>query len=554
MKEQIGVVAAVARDPRLLRIELAFFGFSMAEFATWVAILVYAYDRGGAAAAGAVAAVQLVPCGLVAPFGAFAGDRFRRDRVLFVSYLVQAFTLGLAAVALYVDASFVVILVFASIAAASLMVTGPTQAALLPSVSEGPAELTAANAVSTFAGSAGTVVGPFFAGILLARWGRAQVFGVFAVVMCVSALLVARLDVSADDDEPKELIGAREVIRESFGGFRFLFEERRAGLLVLVLSGGTVLSGAPDVLFVAVAISLLDKSQSWAGFLSSAGGLGGLVGAALAVALVGRRRLVPALAGGTFVFSGPVAVIGAAPSAGSAPVLFGVAGAGGSVAWVAGSTLLQRIAPDEMLARVFGILEGMRAFALAIGSLGASGLIAVFGVRTALVAIAMLAPAVMLALWVPLSSIDREAKAPDAETVAFVRRIPIFSPLPPPAIERILTHLERVDAPGGEILIREGEVGDRFFMIVSGEAEVTREGVPVTSLTAGDHVGEVALLRDVPRTATVTAKTPMTFQTLDRVSFLEAVTGYPQSHARAEAIVEERLPDDPLDPRRSPSG
>ncbi len=94
MNERIRVVGQVARDPRLLRIELAFFGFNMAEFGTWVAILVYAYDRGGASAAGVVAAIQLIPSGLVAPFGAFAGDRFRRDRVLFFSYLAQAIALA----------------------------------------------------------------------------------------------------------------------------------------------------------------------------------------------------------------------------------------------------------------------------------------------------------------------------------------------------------------------------------------------------------------------------------------------------------------------------
>jgi hypothetical protein len=217
------------------------------------------------------------------------------------------------------------------------------------------------------------------------------------------------------------------------------------------------------------------------------------------------------------------------------------------VAWVAGETLLQRIAPDEMLARVFGILEGLGMLALAIGSVGASGLIAAFGVRIALVAVGILAPAMMLALWIPLSSIDREAKAPDAETLEFVRRMPIFAPLPAPAIERILAHLTRLDVPGGEVLIREGDVGDRFFMIVAGEAEVTRDGIHLTGLHAGDHVGEIALLRDVRRTATVTAKTAMELLALDREPFLEAVTGHPVSRERAEAIVRERLPEEPGD-------
>jgi MFS family permease len=541
MRDQIRIAGAVARDPRLLRIELAFFGFNMAEYATWVAILVFAYNRGGAAAAGAVAAIQLVPSGLVAPFGAFAGDRFRRDRVLFVGYLVQALTLGLVAAALFTNASFALILVFATLAAASLTVTRPTQAALLPSISSTPEELTAANVVSTLSESAGIVVGPLVAGILLTRWGPAEVFAVFAVVMLVAAMLVARLEISAKDTEPKEMMGAREVVRESLGGFRFLARERHARRVILVMSGGLVVIGALDVLFVAVAISLLGKGQSWAGYLSSASGLGALVGAALAVALVGRRRLVPPLAGGTFAFGGPIAVVGAAPLAASAPVLFAVAGGGGSIAWVAGSTLLQRIAPNEMLARVFGILEGMGSFALAIGSLGASGLIEAFGVRITLVAVGAFAPAVMLVLWIPLRSVDREAAPPDAETLAFVRRIPIFAPLPPPTIEFIVANLIPLGVPAGEVFIRQGDVGDRIFMIVEGEAEVTRDGAHLTDLTAGEHVGEVALLRDVPRTATVTAKTPLKLLSLDRGPFLEAVTGHPQSHARAEAIVEERL-------------
>jgi CRP-like cAMP-binding protein len=154
----------------------------------------------------------------------------------------------------------------------------------------------------------------------------------------------------------------------------------------------------------------------------------------------------------------------------------------------------------------------------------------------------------MVVLWIPLASIDREAKAPDPETLAFVRRLPIFAPLPPPAIERILAHITPLDVPAGEVFIREGDVGERFFMIVDGKAEVTRDGAHVTYRTAGEHVGEIALLRDVPRTATVTAITPMKLLILDREAFLEAVTGHPQSHERAQAIVEDRLPPKSLDP------
>jgi hypothetical protein len=208
---------------------------------------------------------------------------------------------------------------------------------------------------------------------------------------------------------------------------------------------------------------------------------------------------------------------------------------------VAGSTLMQRIAPDELLTRVFGVLEGIGAFAWAIGSVFASLLITAFGVRVALVATGLLAPAVMLALWAPLASIDRDAKPPDAETLAFLRSISIFALLPAPAIERIASHVAWSDVAAGDVVIREGEVGDRFFMIVDGEMDVTRAGVHLAEMSAGDHIGEIALLHDVPRTATVTARTPARLLTLERDPFLEAVTRHPQSRERAEAIAEKRL-------------
>ena len=546
MRDQIRVAGEVAHDPTLLRIVLAFFGFNMAELATWVAILVYAYGRGGASAAGVVAAIQLVPSAIVAPFGAFAGDRFPRHRVLFISYLVQAAAQAMVAVALFSGAPFALTLLFATTAAVSFTFTRPTQAALLPSVSDGPEELTAANAVSTLTGSAGVVVGPFIAGILLTLWGPAQVFAVFAGIALLAALLVARLEIVGD--EPKEPLEIHDLVRQSLGGFGFLFRDRPAGVLVLVMAGGIVVVGALDVLFVALAIGLLDKGQGWAGFLNSAAGLGGVIGAALAVGLVGRRRLVPPLAGGTFVFGGSVAAIGIAPAVATAPVLLALSGAGGSVSQVAGQTLLQRIAPDEVLARVFGVLEGAGMFAAAVGSLGASALIAAFGTRIALVALGCFAPLVVFAMWIPLASIDRDAKAPDAQVLAFVRRMPIFAPLPAPAIERIVAHLTRLEVPAGEVLMRQGEIGDRLLMIVEGKAEVTRDGQHVIDCFPGSHVGEIALLRDVPRTATVTSTTPMVLLTLDREPFLEAVTGHPQTHAHAQSIVQDRLPPERRDP------
>jgi MFS family permease len=541
MRERVRVVTAVARDPGLARIELAFFGFNVAESATWIAILVYAYRLGGAGATGLVALIQLVPSGLVAPFAAFAGDRFRRDHVLLAGYLIQAAALAATAAALEAGAPVALAILVATVASASFTITRPTQAAILPNITHTPEDLTAANAVSGLAENVGMFVGPFLGGILLGRSQPGDVFAAFAVVSLLSALLVVRLPIDAEVATPKERLEGGDILRASFGGFAVLRRERSVLLLVLVLSAAIVVIGALDVLFVAVAIDLLDQGAAWAGFLGAAFGLGGIVGALGTVALVGRRRLTPSLAGGGVLFGMPIAGIGLVPLVATAPLLFAAGGAGSSVASVAGNTLLQRIAPEAVLARVFGVLEGLAMFALALGSVGSAVLVTTLGITSALVVTGLFVPAVVALAWVPLRALDREAKAPDAEALALLRRLPIFAPLSAPTIERIMAGLIRLEVPAGHVLIREGDEGDRFYVIAEGTVAVSQGGRHLADRFAGDHVGEIALLRDVPRTATVTAITPLRLLALDRGPFLEAVTGHPQSRELAEAVASVRL-------------
>ena len=544
MNERIHIVGEVARDPKMLRIQLAYLGYNMTEYASWIAILVYGYSRGGPATVGLISTVQLVPAGLIAPFGAFAADHFRRDRVLFVSYLSQAVALAVVAVALLTEAPFALVLAAAIAYAVSFMFVHPTHAAILPSLADTPTELTAANSVSTFAQSAGAVAGPLIAGLLLGLSGPWLVFGVFSVVTLGEALLVARPSLPPSAIRPELPMGAREVLHASLGGFRALNEDRRAGLLVVVLALGFSVIAALDVLFVAVAIDLLGKGESWAGYLAAAAGVGGLMGALATVSLVGRQRLVPFLEGGTALSGAAVAAVGVIPSVIAAPLLFGVSGAGGSVSWMAGSTLLQRVAPEETLARVFGVLQGLAVLGAVVGIAGTTTLIGAFGVRATLVIVGLVLIAVVAGLWWPLAAIDREAQAPDAEVLSLVRSIPVFAVLPPAVIERIVGEFESVEIPAGHVLLREGDPGDRCYLIADGRAEVIRGGIRVDESVEGDLVGEIALLRDVPRTATLIALSPMRLFALDREPFLTAVTRHPQSHARAVALAAARLPTD----------
>ncbi|HEX5589710.1 MAG TPA: cyclic nucleotide-binding domain-containing protein [Candidatus Limnocylindrales bacterium] len=544
MRERARVVLSVARDATLLRIELAYLGFTMSEAATWMAILVYAYGVGGAGLAAVFAAIQLVPAGILAPMLAAAGDRRRREVVLRVGYLAQASTMAATALALASDAHVVVVAASATLAAVSVTITRPVQAAILPGITHSPGDLTAANAVSGLVENLGTFAGPLVGGLLLLGSEPAAVFATFAAVSMVGALLVSRLPTVLDLAPKPAPSGPRTALGATFAGMTAVRTDTGVLVIVILLAALDVAIGALDVLYVAAAIELLGAGEAGAGFLYAAFGLGGIVAIGLTVALVGRRRMTPAFAGGIGLFGAPVAAVGLAPWIVTAPILFAASGAGYSLASVAGRTLLQRVAPEVVLARVFGVLEGLSMFALALGSLTIGGLIAVFGVGGALIAAGILVPVVVVVAWLRLAALDRHARAPDPEALALLRAIPIFAPLSAPSMERILGELSRVDVPAGAELIREGEPGDRFYVIAEGRVAVSRSGIPIREEGPGEYVGEIALLRDVPRTATVTALTPVRVIAIERERFLEAVTGHARSRERAEAVVERRMLDD----------
>lgn len=535
------VVSAVVRERNLRRVELAFFGFNMSEYATWIAILVYAYTRGGAGEVAFVSVIQLIPAAILAPFGAYAGDRFPRDRVLFVDYLIQGAALAAAGVALLLDAPVAVVYAFAVVAAATLTFSRPAHNSLLPGLTESPEQLTAANVVTGVAEGSGVMIGPLIGGVLIAWVGPGLVFAVFGGVMVLGAMLVRRLRSDPSAVETAGHVTASGVFRQTIGGFGALWRAREARLLITVLSLGVVVLGALDVLFVATAIDLLHIGESGSSFLGAAFGAGGIIGATATVTLVGRRRLTPPLAAGALLIGVPVAALAVLPYVGAAPALFAASGAGWSLADIAGRTLLQRVAPDEVLARIFGIFEGIAMVAVAVGSVAASGLVGTVGIKWTLVIAGAFVPLVLLVTGARLFAIDRQAAAPDPHLIDLLRAIPIFAPMPAPAVERLLANLVRVDVRPGDVVIREGDPGDRFYVIDRGEVEVTTRGTAIGRRRAGDYVGEIALLRDVPRTATVTAVTGVSMYALDRDVFLGALTGHPRSRDVAEERIEHDL-------------
>jgi MFS family permease len=252
--------------------------------------------------------------------------------------------------------------------------------------------------------------------------------------------------------------------------------------------------------------------------------------------LEGRRLAVPL--GVALVFWGlPIALVAPRPYLPAAVFLLAVVGAANSVEDVAGFTLLQRIVPDEVLTGALGVTWGIAMGGLALGSIAAPAIVAAVGPRAAFAVVGSILPVLTLIAWRWLVRIDHEVAAPAAE-LELVHGVPLFSPLSVAAKEHVASRLTKVDVPAGEVVVRMGETGDRFYVVADGELEIAN-GLHGTA-GRGDFFGEIALLRDVPRTATVTALTPLRVIAIERDRFLEAVTGHSQSREHVEAIAAER--------------
>jgi MFS family permease len=528
----------VFRNPNLRRLELAWVGSVAGDWSSAVALGVFAYQSGGAAAVGLVGAIRFLPAAVAAPFAAILGDRYRRERVMVASDVVRALAMGSAAFVIFADGPAGVVYGLAGLVSVVSTAFQPAQAALLPSLARSPGELTAANVASSTTESIGSFAGPALGGLLLAATGPGVVFAATAGTFTWSALLVSRIRGGTPArEEAQERSG---LGKEALAGFRAIALQPRLRLLVGLYAAQTLVAGALNVLIVVCALDLLDMGESGVGFLNSAVGVGGLAGAALALVLVGRRRLAAGLGVGLVVWGAPIALIGVWPSQAAALILLAVVGIGNTIVDVAGLTLLQRAVPDEVLARVFGVLESLVVGTIGLGAIAAPLLVGGLGIENALIATGAVLPILAVLAWRRLAAIDAATEVP-AERIELLRGIPIFAPLPAPVIEHLAGSLAPVRLAAGERVFREGDPGDLFFLVAEGEVEIAAGGRVLAKVGPGGYFGEIALLRDVPRTAGATARTDAELFSLERDEFIAAVTGHPASAEAADAVIGARL-------------
>jgi len=521
--------------------QLSFGAVWASESAFMVGLAVVAFRDGGVTAVGIVTAARMAAAALLAPWLATVADRVRRERVLTGVGLIRAAALGGAAAVTAAGGPTAVTYVLAVVATVALALFRPAHSALLPALCTSPQQLTRANAVRGLLDSSATLGGPAAAAVLLAVSGPAAVFGACAGASLLGGLVVVGLSYDAPP-RPETAAGAGPRVLQ---GFTTIAANRGLALITGLGLVQTFTRGCLTVLTVVVAIDLLKTGDPGVGVLTAAVGAGGMLGSLLAFGLVGRGRLALWFGVGVALFGAPLVLVGAVPEQAPTIVLLGVVGIGNALIDVGGFTLLARLADETVLARMFAGFEAILTLGVAAGSLVTPLVVELLGVRPALVAIGLLAPLAVAAGRPALRRLDADMRVRDTDIEA-MRAIRMLGALPVATIEQLAGALEHAEVDPGHTMFRQGERGEYFYVVRSGRVDVLQDGHVVRTLGAGECFGEIALLHDQPRTATVRAAgdTRLHVSRLRRSAYLTAVTGYPAAAAAGDELVTSRLEAD----------
>lgn len=505
---------------------------------TWavvVALAVHAINAFGPGAVGAVLAARLLPAVVAAPLTAHQLDRHPRAQTVAVFTAAQAAAFGAAAALVQLDASLAGLLALVAVGGAVGTAARPGLEALLPSLARTPQELTRATAYWSTLDNAGFLIGAGGGGIALVAVGPAAVMAVAAGLIGFGAILAGalpRLKATEPDHQAAEVTFRAELL----GGLRVIRETPSLRVPILLFACLLFLEGTTDVLLVVLSIRELGMGNGGPGLLYGVWGLAG-IGAGPLMLIVARSRgygltlLVGVLAHGLgLVLTGldgvPLALAAMLP-----------AGIGFALVETGTMALVPRVVDDAVLGRVYGFLEIIYMGMSGLGALAGPLLVSLFGASMGLVVTGGAYAATGAVCWHAMARLDAgQQKA--GRVRELLRAVPFLASLPLPRLERLVRGSRGLAVRGGETIISRGEVGENFYVIEDGTVEVPeyrrRQG-------AGSSFGEIALLHDVPRTATVRALTDVRLRVLHRGAFLAAVTNQDEADARARAAATEHL-------------
>jgi len=534
LRSRLAAAALACRNENVRRVELAWGAAITAEWAHFVALGVFAYHAGGASAVGLAGLIRLLPAGIIAPGAASLGDRIRRERLLLGAAVLGALALAGSALAAFAGSVSGVYACAALVGISSTLIR-PTLQAILPSLTRTAEELVASNAATSTVESIGTLVGPLVAGLLVGQASVGFSFAVAAGTLAVGVGLLMRVHTHGPAT-------GRAAVRSRPGfAWRTVAQHPGAPVVVVLMVAQAFVRGCLNVLIVVAAFRLLHGAGGTVGALTAAIGAGGVIGA-IASSTVRSRRLARIFALSLFGWGLPIVLVAPSPELVAALVLLGIVGAANSVEDVSGFTLLQRAIRDDALSGVLGLIWGAAMGALALGSIATPLLVRELGARSAFVLVGLLLPLLTIAGFRRMRALD-EMAAPTRQQ-NLVDQVPIFAPLSLAAKERLATKLLPLDVPADATIVRAGDVGDRFYIVDSGTVRIgLADGEKQSG--PGDYFGEIALVRDVPRTATITAASATRLYALERADFLAAVTGHALAEAAAEDVVDARLAGGP---------
>jgi CRP-like cAMP-binding protein len=397
----------------------------------------------------------------------------------------------------------------------------PAQSAILPSLCRNPRSLVAASAglstVKTLSQSLGAVAG----GVALALTTPAVVFCGSAAVFLAGAAVALPFRARGSMGTRGGSIGIVDLTRDTLAVVR-----NPHVATILVVSGlRTFVRGMWLAIAVIASLRLLHAGSAGVGLLMLAGGIGSVIAAPVSSRLVAQSRIGTPAALSLAACGVPLALIAGIPVFDLALALIAAWGIGMAVADVATSSLLNRLLGTPALPRVTSTIEAAKLALEGLGAFLAPVLITVVGIRATLLLAALPLPLVVVSSWRSLHRVDASA-GERALLLEMLHAVPCLAPLDMASLDTLIGRLTPMYIPAAGIdIVRQGDPGDRFYIVEEGQAEVLVDGFTVAVLGRGSGFGERALLRNVTRTATVRSRGPMQLFVLPRQDFLDAVTG-----------------------------
>jgi len=519
----------------LVRLMIGEFVSGIGDWLYIVAIFVVIYrESGDPALVGAFGGIRLLPYVILSVPAGIVADRFDRRLVLLVSDLYRGSLMVLMAVVVSTNGSTLLLAALAILAASGSSFFYPAMGAYLPALARDERQLGPANSAWASIQNVSYIVGPAIGGIVLAISSVTIAFVVNALTFVFIAVILWTLPPSRAHDrmapsvEPDGVPGdtpAPSSLPPTSSPLRL---RPLAGLTLVQLMAG-FLGGGFQVITVILAIDVLKAGEEANGFLNAAIGVGGLIGAIAAGALVLRRGLgMPLLVGAAVTGLGTVA-LGAATSLPLALLAIGVAAAGALIIDVVTTTIFQRLVPDELRGRGVGILMTVTTLTGASGAFLLPVLLTSFGPFAALGWSGLVTIALTIVGLVLIGTAADRAPTPYEATIERVIKLPLFAGVPASRLETAMKRIVEVPVVAGEAVVRQGDPADRFYIIESGTFTVTQrdepsaEPVVLRQLEPDQVFGEIGLLNRTPRTATVTADGPGLLLALTGDDFLALV-------------------------------